>query len=170
MDAIYYHDSKIRPVVGLVKAVASAVCIGSGGSVGREGPIIQIGASFGSTLGQLLKIPPRQIVTLIAAGAGGGIAATFNAPLGGLAFAIELLLVSVNASNILPVTIATVTATYIGQVLLGVEPSFYFPALTQLDLHLTSLLGLLLFIPFRHHYGFCSGTVCARHILDRRPL
>ena len=86
MDAIYYHDSKIRPVVGLVKAVASAICIGSGGSVGREGPIIQIGASFGSTLGQMLRLPARQIVTLIAAGAAGGIAATFNAPLGGLAF------------------------------------------------------------------------------------
>ena len=81
MDAIYYHDSKIRPVVGLVKAVASAICIGSGGSVGREGPIIQIGASFGSTLGQMLHLPARQIVTLIAAGAAGGIAATFNAPL-----------------------------------------------------------------------------------------
>ena len=120
MDAIYYNDSKIRPVVGLIKAVASAICIGSGGSVGREGPIIQIGASFGSTLGQILRLPPRQIVTLIAAGAAGGIAATFNAPLGGLIFGIELLLVSVNARNVLPVTIASVTATYIGRALLGV--------------------------------------------------
>ncbi len=155
MDAIYYNDSKIRPVVGLIKAMASAVCIGSGGSVGREGPIIQIGASFGSTLGQILRLPPRQIVTLIAAGAGGGIAATFNAPLGGLTFAIELLLVTINAGNILPVTIATVTATYIGRSLLGVEPSFYFPELTRLELHLISPWALLLFVPF----GIIMGLV-----------
>ena len=155
MDAIYYHDSKIRPVVGLIKAVASAVCIGSGGSVGREGPIIQIGASFGSTLGQVLRLPPRQIVTLIAAGAAGGIAATFNAPLGGLTFAMELLLVTVNARNILPVTLATVTATYIGRALLGVEPSFYFSELTRLELHLMPVWNHLLFIPF----GLLMGLV-----------
>ena len=174
MDAIYYNNSKIRPVVGLIKAVASAVCIGSGGSVGREGPIIQIGASFGSTLGQILKMPPRQIVTLIAAGAGGGIAATFNAPLGGLAFAIELLLVSVNAANILPVTIATVTATYIGRFLLGVEPSFYFPALTQLDLHLISIWNLVLFVPFGILMGlvsvlFVKGIYWAEDRFDAMP-
>jgi len=174
MDAIYYNDSKIRSVVGVIKAVASAICIGSGGSVGREGPIIQIGASFGSTLGQILKLPPRQIVTLIAAGAGGGIAATFNAPLGGLIFAIELLLVTVNAKNILPVTIATVTATYIGRTLLGVEPSFYFPALTPLDLHLSSVWSLLLFVPFGLIMGlvstlFVRGIYWAEDRFDAMP-
>jgi len=174
MDAVYYNDAKIRPVVGLIKAVASALCIGSGGSVGREGPIIQIGASFGSTLGQVLKMPPRQMVTLIAAGAGGGIAATFNAPLGGLAFGIELLLVSVNAANILPVTIATVTATYIGQALLGVEPSFYFSPLTHLDLHLSSIWSLLLFVPFGIIMGFVAiifvrGIYWAEDRFDAMP-
>ena len=174
MDAIYYNDSKIRPVVGLVKAVASAICIGSGGSVGREGPIIQIGASFGSTLGQLLRLPARQIVTLIAAGAAGGIAATFNAPLGGLAFGIELLLVSINARNILPVTIATVTATYIGQALLGVEPSFYFPALMEFDLHLISPWRLLVFVPFGIIMGlvttlFIRGIYWAEDRFDAMP-
>ncbi len=174
MDAIYYNDSKIRPVVGLIKAVASAICIGSGGSVGREGPIIQIGASFGSTLGQILRLPPRQIVTLIAAGAAGGIAATFNAPLGGLIFGIELLLVSVNARNVLPVTIASVTATYIGRALLGVEPSFYFPALTALNLQLSSVWSLLLFIPFGIIMGlvstlFVRGIYWAEDRFDAMP-
>jgi chloride channel protein, CIC family len=174
MDAIYYNDSKIRPVVGFIKAVASAICIGSGGSVGREGPIIQIGASFGSTLGQILRLPPRQIVTLIAAGAAGGIAATFNAPLGGLIFAIELLLVSINARNVLPVTIASVTATYIGRALLGVEPSFYFPALTPLDLHLSSIGNLLLFVPFGIIMGlvstlFVRGIYWAEDRFDAMP-
>ena len=174
MDAIYYNESKIRPVVGLIKALASAVCIGSGGSVGREGPIIQIGASFGSTLGQILRLPARQSVTLIAAGAAGGIAATFNAPLGGLAFGIELLLVSINARNILPVTIATVTAAYIGRALLGVEPSFYFSALTELHLHLSSPWSLLFFVPFGIIMGlvstlFVRGIYWAEDRFDAMP-
>ena len=174
MDAIYYNDSKIRPVVGLIKAVASAFCIGSGGSVGREGPIIQIGASFGSTLGQILRLPARQTVTLIAAGAAGGIAATFNAPLGGLAFAIELLLVSINARNILPVTISAVTATYIGRALLGSAPSFYFSALTELDLHLSSPWNLFFFIPFGLIMGlvstlFVRGIYWAEDRFDAMP-
>ena len=174
MDAIYYNDSKIRPVVGLIKAVASAVCIGSGGSVGREGPIIQIGASFGSTLGQILLLPPRQTVTLIAAGAAGGIAATFNAPLGGLVFAIELLLVSINSRNILPVTISAVTATYIGRALLGSAPSFYFSPLAGLDLHLSSPWNLFFFIPFGLIMGlvstlFVRGIYWAEDRFDAMP-
>ena len=80
MDAIYYNKGVIRPIVAVVKSLASALSIGSGGSVGREGPIIQIGSSFGSTLGQLLRVPVWQRITLIAAGAGAGIAATFNTP------------------------------------------------------------------------------------------
>ena len=71
IEAVYYRKGVIRPVVSLVKALASALSIGSGGSVGREGPIIQIGSSFGSTLGQLLRLPAWQNATLIAAGAGG---------------------------------------------------------------------------------------------------
>ncbi len=88
MDAIYHQDGRIRPIVAVIKSLASAVSIGSGGSVGREGPIIQIGAAFGSTLGQLIAMPARQRAMLIAAGAGGGIAATFNTPLGGIVFAV----------------------------------------------------------------------------------
>ena len=72
IDAIYYHDGKIRPIVAAIKSLASALSIGSGGSVGREGPIIQIGSAFGSTVGQLIAMPVRQRAVLIAAGAGGG--------------------------------------------------------------------------------------------------
>ena len=92
MDAVYYHEGRIRPIVAAVKSVASAVSIGSGGSVGREGPIIQIGAAFGSSVGQVISMPARQRAMLIAAGAGGGIAATFNTPIGGIVFAIELVM------------------------------------------------------------------------------
>ena len=97
--------------------------------MGREGPIVQIGSAFGSTLGTLVPMRPGDRVTLIAAGAGAGIAATFNAPLGGIVFAIELLLVSVNARNLLVVTLATVLAIHISRLLLGTDPSFDVPAL-----------------------------------------
>ena len=88
MDAIYYNRGIIRPVVAVVKSLASAISIGSGGSVGREGPIVQIGSTFGSTVGQFLEMPTWQRVTLIASGAGAGIAATFNTPVGGVLFAV----------------------------------------------------------------------------------
>ena len=110
MDAIYYNAGKIRPVVVVVKSLASALSIGSGGAIGREGPIIQIGATFGSMMGTWVTMPARQRVVLMAAGAGAGIAATFNAPLGGIIFAVELLLVSISARSILLVSISTVVA------------------------------------------------------------
>src|SRR6516165_7856073 len=127
MDAIYYNKGVIRPVVALVKSLASALSIGSGGSVGREGPIVQIGSSFGSTLGQVLRVPVWQRVTLIAAGAGAGIAATFNTPIGGVLFAVEIMLHEVSARTLVPVTIATVTASYVGRLCFGDHPSFIIP-------------------------------------------
>ena len=92
MDAIYYRGGVIRPVVTLVKSLASAIAIGTGSSVGREGPIIQIGSALGSTLGQIIRMPAGQRISLVAAGAGAGIAATFNTPIGGVMFAIELMM------------------------------------------------------------------------------
>ncbi len=132
MDAIYYHEGRIRPVVAVVKSIASALSIGSGGSVGREGPIVQIGAAFGSTLGQVIRMPARQRIVLVAAGAGAGIAATFNSPMGGIAFAVELMLPAVTARSVLPVALATIVATRIGQSFFGTFPSFNVPALAEL--------------------------------------
>ena len=129
MDAVYNRKGVIRPVVSVVKALASALSIGSGASIGREGPIIQIGSSFGSTVGQLLGVPAWQRITLIAAGAGAGIAATFNTPVGGVLFAVEIILHEVSARTLVPVFIATATATYIGQLFFGPHPSFFIPAL-----------------------------------------
>src|SRR5271165_2091327 len=107
------------------------VSIGSGGSVGREGPIIQIGAAFGSTLGQLAVMPVRQRAILIAAGAGGGIAATFNTPIGGVAFAAELMLPVTTATSLLGVALSCITATFIGRSFFSVLPSFNVPSLSQ---------------------------------------
>ena len=157
MDAIYYHKGNIRPVVALIKSLASALSIGSGGSAGREGPIVQIGSSFGSTVGQLLRLPAWQRITMLAAGAGGGIAATFNTPIGGVLFAAELLLHEVSVWTLVPVVISTATATYIGQLLLGANPSFVIPAFETPYFHAASALVLLACVGL----GFLTGAVSA---------
>ncbi len=140
MDAIYYNRGIIRPVVAAVKSLASGLSIGSGGSVGREGPIAQIGASFGSTLGQYIPMATWQRITLIAAGTGAGIAATFNTPIGGVLFAVEIMLHEVSVRILVPVAIATATATYIGQVFFGVYPAFVIPELQTPFFHLLNPL------------------------------
>ncbi len=129
MDAVFYKEGRIRPRVAVVKSLASALSIGSGGAVGREGPIVQIAASVGSALGQALRIPVWQRITLIAAGAGAGIAATFNTPLGGVLFAVEIILHEISVRTLVPVVIATATAAYCGQFFFGPNPSFVIPAL-----------------------------------------
>ena len=122
MDAVYYAEGRIRPVVAAVKSLASAVAIGTGSAVGREGPIIQIGASLGSTIGQIMSLAAWQRITLVAAGAGAGIAATFNTPIGGVMFAIELMMPEVSVRTFLPVALATGTATFVGQPFLWLRP------------------------------------------------
>lgn len=148
MDAMYYNHGIIRPLVGAVKAVASSISIGTGGAVGREGPIIQIGASFGSTLSQWLRLRPWQRMTLIASGAAGGIAATFNTPIGGVLFAIELLMPEISVRTLIPVALATGTATAIGRQFFGDHPAFLIPVLemnTSPVISPTSMVAYLVF-------------------------
>ena len=145
MDAIYYKGGVIRPVVALVKSLASAIAIGSGASVGREGPIIQIGSALGSTLGQIVRMPVGQRIALVAAGAGAGIASTFNTPIGGVMFAIELMLPEVSAETFLPVAIATGTATFVGRWFFGDTPAFHVPPIQAMPINSSALVVLLLF-------------------------
>jgi CIC family chloride channel protein len=160
IDAIYYNRGKIRPVVAAIKSLASALSIGSGGSVGREGPIIQIGASFGSTLGQLIRVSAWQRIVLVAAGAGSGIAATFNTPVGGVLFAVELMMHEVSARTLVPVAIATATATYVGRLFFGTHPSFVIPALEGPSFQLTSPLAFLAYVGL----GLLLGAMSALFI------
>lgn len=160
MEAIYYKKGIVRPIVALIKSLASAISIGSGGSVGREGPIIQIGSSFGSTVGQIMKMRTWQRITLIAAGAGGGIAATFNTPIGGILFAIEIMLQEVSVRTLVPVSLATVTSAYIGRSVLGSSPAFEIPGLSVQYYVLTSPENLLLFLIL----GMLMGLISAVYI------
>src|SRR5579875_288523 len=92
MIAVSENGGRIRPQVTVVKALASALCIGVGGSVGREGPIVQIGSALASSMGQKVRMPENRMRILVACGAGGGIAATFNAPITGVFFGVEIIL------------------------------------------------------------------------------
>jgi CIC family chloride channel protein len=145
MDAIYYNSGRIRPVVAVIKSLASAVAIGTGAAIGREGPIIQIGSAVGSTLGQIIRMTPGQRITLVAAGAGGGIAATFNTPIGGVLFAIELMMPEVSVSTFLPAAIATGTATFVGRLFFGNAPAFIVPAVNPLPVDAATALTLVLY-------------------------
>lgn len=147
MDAIYYQQGLMRPQVVLIKAVASALNIGTGGSVGREGPIIQMGAAFAANLSRWLRLDAWQRYALIAAGAGGGIAATFNTPVGGMLFAVELMLVEISARTLVPVMIATGTATYFSRLFLGHNPSFIIPALDIARTTNTSFEAFTAYVP-----------------------
>jgi len=108
MDAIHRQGGVIRPRVSLAKAVASALTIGSGGSAGTEGPIIQIGAAIGSGFGQALNVTRRQMGVLVACGVAGGIAAIFNAPIAGVLFALEIFLKDFSFRTFSPVVFASV--------------------------------------------------------------
>jgi CIC family chloride channel protein len=142
IDAIYYQSGIIRPIVAIVKSLASAVSIGSGAAVGREGPIIQIGSALGSTLGQIIRMSPGQRIILVAAGAGAGIAATFNTPIGGVLFTIELMMPEMSVASFLPVALSTAAATFIGRFFFGVAPAFSVPELAPLPIDLSSALTL----------------------------
>ena len=146
MYAVARRGGRIAPQVAAVKALASALCIGGGGSVGREGPIVQIGAALGSTFGRVLKIPESRMKVLVACGAAGGIAATFNAPLAGVFFAMELILGDFTAQSFGMVVVASVTASVIGRAALGNTPFLQLPTFTVDNLTqyaLFAVLGLL---------------------------
>lgn len=167
MDAIYYKGGIIRPVVAVVKSFASAISIGSGAAVGREGPIIQIGAALGSTLGQIVRMPPGQRIILVAAGAGAGIAATFNTPIGGVMFAIELMMPEVSVRTFLPVAIATGLATFVGRYFFGVAPAFTVPQLAPIPVNASSALTLALYAILGAITGVAAAAfVRGLHVLE----
>ncbi|MFV0421955.1 chloride channel protein [Oleidesulfovibrio sp.] len=127
MEAVALHDGRIRKRVAFIKIFASAISISSGGSVGREGPIVQIGSGIGSTVGQLLKVGRPRQRTLVGCGAAAGIAATFNAPIAGVLFALELLLGDFGLAAFSPVVLSSVVATTISRHYFGDFPTFIVP-------------------------------------------
>jgi len=150
MQSILLKGGIIRPRVAFVKAIASAVTIGTGGSVGREGPIIQIGSSLGSTVGQFLNISGDRMKTLVGCGAAAGIAAAFNAPIAGALFAVEIILMDFAFAQFSPIVISSVMATVISHNFEGNLATFQVP-----HYELVNPTELIFYVIL----GFCSGLV-----------
>ena len=127
MQAVALRGGVIRKRICLMKILASSICIGSGGSAGREGPIVQIGSAIGSTVGQMAKLPEEKMRTLVGCGAAAGIAATFNAPIAGVMFAMEIILGNYGIATFSPIIVSSVTATVVSRMYLGIYPAFFIP-------------------------------------------
>lgn len=144
MEAVALRGGRIRPVVAVVKSLASSLSIGSGGSVGREGPIVQIGSALGSAVGQAFQLSDERLRNLVACGAAGGIAATFNAPIAGVVFAIEVILGEFSVAYFSTVVISAVTSSVIGQAVFGDVPAF--PLSTEYHINTIWEYGLYPFL------------------------
>jgi CIC family chloride channel protein len=145
MEAVALKGGVIRKRVVVVKSLASAISISTGGSVGREGPIVQIGSAIGSILGQFMKLSPDRMRTLVGCGAAAGIAATFNAPIAGSMFALEVILGDFGLATFSPIVISSVVATAISRAFLGDIPAFIVPAyelVSAWELPMYLLLGI----------------------------
>lgn len=128
MQSLALEGGRIRPRVAIAKIIASSICIGTGGSAGREGPIVQVGSTVGSTIGQLLRLSRSRVQNLVACGAAAGVAATFNAPIAGVAFAIEVLAGELGVGVLSNVVISAVTASVVSQAFLGSHSAFEVPS------------------------------------------
>ncbi len=172
IDAYHNKQGQIRPRVPLVKIVSSAITLGTGGSGGREGPIAQIGAGFGSLLSNLLHLRPAERRVLMAAGMGAGIAAIFRAPLAGTIFAAEVLYCSAEFESevIIPTGIASVVSYCIFGAFSGWEPLFTIPNLAFSDpwqlgpYLLLALFMTLLATIYTHSFYGC------KNLFDRLPI
>ncbi|HHW09320.1 MAG TPA: CBS domain-containing protein [Firmicutes bacterium] len=135
MEAVALRGGIIRPRYIVVKTLASALCIGTGGSAGRVGPVVQIGAGVGSVLGQLFRLSEAMTRTLTACGAAAGIAAIFNAPVAGVFFAQELILGEYTAGTFSLIVMAAVVSSVVGQVCFGDKVTFQVPEYSLVSYH-----------------------------------
>ncbi len=166
MQAIITQGGRIRPRVAAVKSIASSICIGTGGSAGREGPIVQVGAALGSTAAQVMGLGTERTITLVACGAAAGIAATFNAPIAGVIFAMEVILGDFTIHYFGTVVVAAVAASIVSRHFLGANPAFEVPAYTLVsawEILLYAVLGVLATLV---GWGFVSILYALEDIFD----
>jgi CIC family chloride channel protein len=165
LTAVIMRGGHIRPRVALVKSIASTFCIGSGGSAGREGPIVQVGSALGSTAAQVLGLGTERTITLVACGAAAGIAATFNAPIAGVVFAMEVILGEFTTHYFGMVVISAVAASIVSRHFLGANPAFVVPSYELVsagELPFYVVLGVLAALRTRQETTSRSaGSSCA---------
>ena len=169
MIAVAQRGGRIRPQVSVVKALASALCIGVGGSVGREGPIVQIGSALASGAGQWLRMPENRLRILVACGAAGGISGTFNAPITGVFFATEIILREFSVEAISTVMVSAVLADLVSRAFLGSRPFLSaFPAGISLQHPRNYLLvGVLAVLAALIGLGFKNAVYGIEDLCDR---
>ena len=168
IDAIYYRKAKVRGTSAFIKSMAAGVQSGSGGSVGREAAIIQLGAAIASRIGILTRLALWQRMTLVASGAAAGLAAAFNTPLGAVMFVVELMMPEVSPRTFLPVTIAAGTATFVARFFFGLQPTFQVFSIPASDFRLESFFALLPFTVLGVLIGLGAWAVIAvQGLLER---
>ncbi len=161
MDAVANKGGYIRKRVTILTSINSGLTIGSGGSAGKEGPIVQIGAAIGSSIGQLFHVSQRRLKVLVGCGAAGGLAAVFNAPVAGVLFVVEIILGDYSLGVFSPLVISSVISTTLARYLVGSSPLFLVPkyalnsaAEYPLYLLMGLLGGILAVIFIKTLYGF----------------
>ncbi|MBN2719082.1 MAG: chloride channel protein [Deltaproteobacteria bacterium] len=171
MNSVANRGGKIRKRVMMVKTLASAITIGSGGSVGREGPIVQIGAGVGSSIGQMLGFDGNKLIILLGCGAAAGMAATFNAPIAGVILAVEVIIGSATISVFSPLVVASVMGTVVTRLVYGNETFIEVPryALQNpwVELPLYLALGVLAGVVATL---FTRGIVFFEDLWDKLPI
>ncbi|MBU1702048.1 MAG: chloride channel protein [Candidatus Eisenbacteria bacterium] len=146
MAAVALEGGRIRRRVAVAKIIASALCIGSGGSAGREGPIVQIGSAIGSAVGQFSKMSNRRMRVLVACGAAGGISAVFNAPIAGVMFSVEIILGDFAIESLTPVVLSSVLASVTTGFFMAGKSAFQVPPyelVSAYEIPLYILLGVV---------------------------
>jgi len=174
MDAVYRKGSKIRPRVAITKSIASVLTIGSGGSAGAEGPIVQIGSAIGSFIAQALHVSRDQAATLLGCGAAAGIASVFNAPIAGVFFVLEILLRDFSLRTFTPIVVASVFSTAVTQAVLGRNEAIFAVSESLVEYQFTifelpgyMILGILC---GGVAVGFTRMLYFTEDVYDRLPL
>ena len=159
IDAIYYREGRVRSIQAMIKSMAAGIQSGSGGSVGREAAIVQIGAAFASRAARWTNLAQWQRMTLVAAGGAAGLAAAFNAPLGSIVFAVELMMPEISPRTLLPVTMAAGAGTFVARIFYGLQPTFLVQTVTAPELRISGVLDLVPFVVFGLLLGLVSWVM-----------
>jgi CIC family chloride channel protein len=161
LERLAYHQGHLPLRNFILQFVGAAISIVSGHSVGREGPGVHLGAASSSLLGQWLRLPNNSIQILVACGGAASIAASFNTPIAGVIFAMEVIMMEYTIAGFTPIILAAVSATALTRFMFGAEPAFVVPSL-----HLASLFEL----PYLMIMGLVIGTLAAAFITSLKWL
>jgi len=131
MERLNYHQGYISIRSAIVQFISGVATVVSGQSAGREGPAVHLGAAFSSLMGQWMRLPNNSIRTLVACGCAAAISASFNTPISGVIFAMEVVMMEYTIAGFTPIILAAVSAAIVTQAVYGAEPAFSVPALTM---------------------------------------